>query len=225
MADTYNANDEVQQFKAWIKENGLSLVAGLTVGLAIVLGWQGWQAYDKHRSELASQRYGQLQLAVRASNMENAETYINELRDDYRSTPYPALASLQLAGGYARKDQLAQADEHLKWVMEYAADDKLRDLARLRRARLLWGQGTPDVALELLTGGKSSQSMMPLYAELRGDLLATLGRNDEARSAYAEAHLSYENPAERALVEQKLDDLAVSPAAETAPADKTDEEA
>ena len=209
MAETYNSEDEVRQFKTWIKENGFSLVAGLGVGLLVVLGWQGWQSWDKHRSEQASQRYAQLQMAVRADNLVSAETYVQELRDDYKSTPYAALGALQVAGGYARKDQLPQADEHLKWVISYAADDKLRNLARLRRARLLWAQGNPEEALKVLEKHSAGEALLPLLAELRGDLLQALGRRDEAVKAYTQARNSHASPAERALVEQKLDDLAV----------------
>ena len=113
MAETFNSDDEVKQFKAWLAENGLPLVAGLVVGLAIVLGWQGWGSYKKYQAQEASQRYNQLQKAVQSQDLAAADKFFGELRDDYRGTPYAALGALQLAGAYARKDQMAKADEHL----------------------------------------------------------------------------------------------------------------
>lgn len=210
MAETYESDDEVTRFKAWLAENGLPLITGLVVGLAIVLGWQGWDSYKTHQSQEASQRYNQLQQAVQGQDLEAAEGMLAELREDYRGTPYAALGSLQLGGAYARKDQMAQADDHLKWVVSYAADDKIRNLARLRRARLLWARGDNEQALEVLQDAKPAPAMQPLFAELRGDLLVSLSRPDEAREAYLVAMQSYASPAERALVEQKLDDLAAA---------------
>jgi predicted negative regulator of RcsB-dependent stress response len=61
-------------------------------------------------------------------------------------------------------------------------------------------------------------SYASIAGELRGDILAKLGRTDDARKAYQDAlsHLDAQAP-NRSFVQMKLDDLGALPAASAAP--------
>jgi predicted negative regulator of RcsB-dependent stress response len=138
---------------------------------------------------------------------------MNRLRSQYARTPYAILGSLAFASELAQGNDAKAAVGHLQWAESYGKDGKLRRIASLRKARLLWSQGDVEGALASLTI-KKKDPFAPLIAELRGDILLSEGKRADARAAYQAAlDLSPENAA-RAQVQQKLDDLAdVQPAA------------
>ena len=50
MAELLTEEEQVEQLKKWWKENGLSIVGGVVVGLALVFGWRSWQHHQLERS-------------------------------------------------------------------------------------------------------------------------------------------------------------------------------
>ena len=80
-------------------------------------------------------------------------------------------------------------------------------MARLRLAGIRLDEKKFDEALKLLDV-KHSEPLVPLYADLRGDVLVAQGKTDEARAAYK---LSLEKSAAtscyRNLAQIKLDAL------------------
>jgi predicted negative regulator of RcsB-dependent stress response len=86
-------------------------------------------------------------------------------------------------------------------------------VARARLARVLLAQGAADAAwheLEQIPAGASG----PLFAEVRGDVLAALGKPDEASAMYTQALTSLaEVGADATAIELKRDALGVGTAA------------
>jgi predicted negative regulator of RcsB-dependent stress response len=79
--------------------------------------------------------------------------------------------------------------------------------------------GDAEAALSIIDA-VPKDSYVTIVGELRGDILAKLGRTDDARKAYEDAltHIEPQAP-NRSFVQMKLDDLgAPPPPASTAPA-------
>ena len=72
---------------------------------------------------------------------------------------------------------------HLQWT-DWSA---MTIVARERLARVLLDQGQPDEALARLDGASDISGFESRYAEVRGDIYFSQGREDEARAAYLEA--------------------------------------
>jgi predicted negative regulator of RcsB-dependent stress response len=89
--------------------------------------------------------------------------------------------------------------------MEHAKEDELRDVARLRLARVLIDEKKPDEALKLLEA-KHGDSFTGLYADVKGDVLLAQGKRQEARAAYQVA-LDKSDAASplRQIIQLKLD--------------------
>ncbi|MGP1609836.1 MAG: tetratricopeptide repeat protein, partial [Burkholderiales bacterium] len=92
-----------------------------------------------------------------------------------------------------------------QWVIENAKEDELRDVARLRLARVLIDEKKPDEALKLLET-KHGDSFTGLYADVKGDVLLAQGKRQEARAAYQVA-LDKSDAASplRQIIQLKLD--------------------
>ncbi len=205
MVDAVNDDEQLDRLKEWWQENWLPLVLGLGLAISGVLGWNMWQSYQKEQAELASGHFEQVRLAIQLGNIGLANEQVDILKSKYRSSAYAAQGAMLVAKGLIESEDLAGAASQLEWVVNYADDDKLQHLGRIRLARVRWSQGEPEAALDLLSAPKL-ESFTGLYAELRGDILVSLGREAEAKEAYKLAVQSAD-VSDLSALQQKLSDL------------------
>lgn len=205
MADALNDDEQLERLREWWQQNWLPLVLGLGLAIAGVLGWNLWQSWQKEQAELASGHFEQLRLHLQMGNIGQAIDQVDILKSGYSKTPYAAQGALLIAKGHIDNRNFDKAATQLEWVANYADDSKLQHVGRLRLARTRWAQGETETALDLLESVKL-ESFAGLYAELRGDILASLGRNDDAREAYKLAMQSAD-VSDLAVLQQKLADL------------------
>jgi predicted negative regulator of RcsB-dependent stress response len=205
----YEDEAQAERLKTWWKENWMALAGGLAIGLAAIFGWEGWGKYQSQRAEKASRMYEDLKLAIADARRDEAASIGDALIKEHGGSPYASDAALYLAADAVKAGTLDQALSRLQWVREHGADDGLRQLARLREARVLWQQGQIDPALALLDGVKGPE-FVSLVEELRGDIRLAQGDRGAARAAYekALAAIGEEDPALRSGLQRKIDDLA-----------------
>ncbi len=181
--------EQVEAIKKWWKENGVSVIAGVIIGLGALIGWRGWVSYHDNRAKAASEYYAQIREAVVQKNPQLIISNAQTLQDDYASTPYAALAALEVARIKAEEDDLEQVAVQLNWAMQHSPQELVRNVARLRLARVLHVQEKHDEALQLLSTDLPS-GFLSLTEEIRGDVLRAKGEIDAARKAYNRAILS-----------------------------------
>ncbi|WP_428310200.1 YfgM family protein [Hydrocarboniphaga sp.] len=212
MATHLDDEEELENLKRWFKENWVALAAGLVIGFGAIGGWQAWKGYQEKQALTASQMYDDLKKALTASKPDEAKSIADKLQSDHAGSPYASAAALRLAQVAVVDKDYDGALKRLDWVAEHGDEDGLKQLAQLRKARVLWQQSKPDDALKLLDGDAGEYAS--LYAELRGDIAYSRNDRDSARKAYQAAlDKAPEAAANRALLQQKLDDLAVEAAA------------
>ncbi|HZC00858.1 MAG TPA: tetratricopeptide repeat protein [Gammaproteobacteria bacterium] len=217
--DRYVAEDEqVEALKAWWKENGKAIIAGVIFGLLGLMGWRYWQGSIKVQAEQASTAFQQLLSQVADNKKEAAEQQAKQILDQYEKSPYAAFAALMLAKIAVDKNDLAQAKTHLQWALAHSTEPEIKRVARLRLVRLLLAEGNTDQAQSLLDE-KDNMASLPSYHELKGDLLLAQGKLEEARNAYLQAlALGGTTGEQSSVVQMKLDELGeASPAPKQAP--------
>jgi predicted negative regulator of RcsB-dependent stress response len=185
--DPHMAEDEeLQKLKDWWKKNGSSIIVGVSIGLAAILGVNGWNIYTANRDETASTLYMQLLERSSAKDAAATDELAKELQNKFDATPYAANGALLAAAVKYEAGDRDGVREMLSWAMEHAPDANLGHAARVRLAYLELGEGNNERALELATvddpGTFASQ-----YAELRADALAATGAGDRALALYEEA--------------------------------------
>jgi predicted negative regulator of RcsB-dependent stress response len=87
--------------------------------------------------------------------------------------------------------------------MDHATSDPLKDVARLRLARVLLAQGDSAGALHLVDA-VDMKTFTLTAQELKGDILLTMGKRDEARAAYSSAAEAIPKGGDRSRIEMKL---------------------
>lgn len=208
MVEIYDSDrDQVEALRKWWKENGKSIVLGVGLGLAAVLGWRAWQDYQHGQAATASLRYQHLLDLAASGDPRQAAVLGEQLVASHPRTLYAALTDLLLARLAADQGDLDAAVRHLDAVLASAALDEIGPVARLQKARVLLAQGKLDEALAAASADVPA-AFRPAFSELRGDVLATRGETAAARQAYQEALRGLSDTAPtRALVRMKLDDL------------------
>lgn len=187
MADTYNEDDELSRVLEWLKANGLALVAGVVLGLIIIVGWKWWGAHVESRAQAAAQLYGSsVQEIASGDTSEEALARVEQLKQEYQGSPYAANAVFRLAAQAVKQEQYDKALVQLDWIINNTDSVPTRSLARLRKARVLWADGQTDAALKLLET-KHPKSFDRVYAELVGDIHMSLGEQADAHAAYQRA--------------------------------------
>ncbi len=208
MVEIYDSDrDQVEALRKWWKENGKSIVLGVGLGLAGVLGWRAWQDHQHGQAVAASVRYQHLLDLAASGDPRQAAVLGEQLVATHPRTLYAALTGLLLARLASDQGDLDAAARHLDTVLAGPALDEIGPVVRLQKARVLLAQGKLDEALTIASGDVPA-AFRPAFAELRGDVLATRGEAAAARQAYLEALQGLgETAPNRAVVRMKLDDL------------------
>ncbi len=197
--------EQLDAVKRWWKENGQSTIIGLVLGVAIILGWNYWQAHKKAQTEQASALYGQLIVAVGADKKDSAEKLVERIQSEYPKTEYAAYSSLLLAKLKVQQGDILKAQTLLKGIAA-GTDKELSNVAKIRLVRLMLASGEYEQGLQLINDVDpvTSSSFSGNYDELVGDLYVALDRFDQARTAYQKA---LENGYKSPLLQFKIDDL------------------
>ncbi|QEW05487.1 YfgM family protein [Nitrincola iocasae] len=213
MAELRSEEEQLEALKSWWKENGRSLMIGVVVAVAAVLGWQGWQSYTENQAAQASWLYQNMLEAVSAELDENPDPQVetilhlgNRLKNEHEKSTYAQYAALMLARAAVQQAEYAAALEELDWVLARTQVDDLKRLATLRKASVLLATDQFDQAGSLLSGFEPG-SYSVIYYELLGDIAFSKGDLNAAVNAYDQALAAAGNAPTRPVLQMKRDDL------------------
>ncbi|MGA9333817.1 MAG: tetratricopeptide repeat protein [Rudaea sp.] len=209
--DVLDDREQSELVQKWLRENVLSILIGIGLGLLLIFGWQQWRRHQaSHRLDAATQ-YEVFQSDLDKNNIDGAKQIAAKLQSDYSNTPYAMLSALRLAAHDAQRSDHADAHTALEQAYQSADIDALKTITGLYLARSEIAQKKPQEALDLLD--KLPQTgYASMRAEVRGDALAALGRKADAHAAYGQAISALDakqaNSTTRTFLEMKLNDLA-----------------
>ncbi|MDG4549305.1 MAG: tetratricopeptide repeat protein [Candidatus Contendobacter sp.] len=215
--EQYTDDERVEDLKKWWKENGASILIGVALCVIAIFGWRYWNSHRDAQAEAASLAYDAFVAAVEKPDADQARQRGQALATDFPQSPYAALAALRLAKLAVANGDAAAAGRQLEWVIGNARSDELRDIARLRLARVRLAAGQTTEAEKLL-GGVATASLNAEREELKGDLYLAGNQPDQARTAYAAALAASGG---NRLLQLKLDNLAVATPDTVVPAPPT----
>lgn len=208
MVDIYaTETEQVEQIKKLWREYGIATLVGVLIALIVGFGWRHWQERREHILEHASMRYEQLVTNAVNGNSDAVENIAIRLIGRYPQTPYAEFAALQLARQDVYQGKLDDAAERLDWAMKEGGTPALREVARIRLARILLAQKKPEQALELVKK-VDDKAYVAASLEIQGDALLALGKAGDARLAYQNALSAFPGfEVIRPLLQMKYEDL------------------
>jgi predicted negative regulator of RcsB-dependent stress response len=200
--------EQWEQIKAWLRDNGLWIIAGIAVGAAALGGWRWYQDHVDNVGAQASAKYTQVVDAFGRGDRTQGFVLLGELERDYSSSPYVDQGKLMAARMYVDSGNLDKAVIELQTVTEHSKDPQLALLARLRLARVQIAQNKADAALATLNGMKPG-AFEPQYHEILGDAYYAKGDKATALKEYLKAKVgNFSGSPDSQQLDLKISDLS-----------------
>ena len=202
----FEEQERIAELKAWWEDNRW-FVIGAAVALVLAFaGYRGWQYWSARQAEDAAAMYAPVAEAANGKDVKKISDAAMALRNKHPGSFYASQAALVTAKAAFDAGNLDEARNQLQWVMDHGVDEH-RGIARLRLAAVYLEQKKFDDALRVLDANKD-EAFAALVADLRGDVMLSQGRQDEARAAYklAMEKADPRNPV-RNIAETKLNAL------------------
>jgi len=220
VAEHLSDEEQLESFKRWFKENGLSTIVVVVLAAGGYFGWEFWKGYSEKTAQTASTIYQQMMdtalvdpgKRLNDSQKDEISDLAVQLKKDYSGTQYARYAAMLLARLAVEDGEFETAAEQLQWA-DKGADEGLSLVIGLRLARIEAVRGNIDPAIEMLNI-KDAKTMASAYAEARGDFYLMKDDRDSAHNAYLQAlqSVAQNDDQSRSIIELKL--RHVAPASE-----------
>lgn len=216
MSDHLTEEEQLENLKRLWKEYGTTVIASVVVATAGYFGWNYWQDAEQQRLESASNRYEELVTAVGSANAPQADdaeaskATVSHLSEQIKSTASDSAYAVQGAFFAAKKavesGDLTAAEGELQWVLANADSEAMKEVARIRLARVLAAKGDFSAALNQVSS-EPAAGFAAEQAEVRGDILRQNGDSAAALTAYEKAleSLTGDQQQRRMVLQMKID--------------------
>ena len=186
MDDNLTDQQQAEVVKQWLKDNGLSILFSIGLGISAYFGLQFYQQNQLQESESASRLYAEVEFALKQQRMAQAQNLLQEMDNNFSGSPYQQQSHLAMAKLHMDSLDYDNAIIQLEFVMENARDESFQHIARLRIARIMIEQDELDGALALLDSVTASPiAYTPYYEGVKGDIYAAQDQVEKAKVAYS----------------------------------------
>lgn len=200
--DIYASDEEkAEEIKQWWRDNGLSIVMGVGLGVAGLFGFRYWEAQQVAANAEAAVAYDAV---MSAENSTEAE----RLRTEFPDSIYATLSAFKTAQKSLQAGDMEASKTQLSWVIEHAELAAHKDLANLRLARILLTEGAYDDAIAI-ADSTTNAAFSSLFDEVRGDIYTAQENKSAAYAAYQSA-LSTADQARQLILQRKQDNVVVA---------------
>ena len=223
MDDLLSEKEQIEEMRAWWAENGRYVIGGIVLAAGLLVGISQYRSNKLEAQITASALYESLTEHVADGDLDDAEAIANDLASNYVNTTYVAQSKLAMARLYMDKNRDQDAADVLNDMLALGRDDKLKNIGRVRLARILLYQDRAQEVVDLLSN-QNIPAFSAIYNEILGDAYTLLGHIDEAGDAYrsAMADTSQTATISRGLVQMKLADLPAVTETEAEPSPSDD---
>ncbi len=207
MALDLEEQEQVDEAKAWWKQNGSKIIWGVTVFLLVAAGWRAWQTWTHTQAAEASMLFDRSVQAASMNDLKTAKAVAAQIMEKHAGSAYSAPAAWLAGRINIESGDIKSAHAQYEFALEHARDDGVQQLARLRLATLLFEEKDLPGAMKLLQDA-FDPAFQGLAEQLKGDVLAAQGKDAEARTAYKLALEKLGDASSlKPLVEIRLDSL------------------
>lgn len=201
--EEYDDFEQEQMVKEWIKNNWLTIAAGIVLGLGGVFGINYWKQQQQEKRFAAASKYEEFSRVLGLKELDEAQSVIAEMQGTYGDNFYTYEGHLLLAKEFVANNELEKAAAELQKVLDSQPQKVIADLVTLRLARIKNALGQHDQALSLAKS-VTSESFASISKEVEGDAYLAKGEGDNAKTAFQQAVDSGEGYSGKRNIEMKL---------------------
>lgn len=164
---------------------------------------------EKQNNEEASVLYSEWieELSNENPNLDNLNTILNQLLEDYKNTGYTKLALLSKANMDAKSNEFNQALENFNILIDltdgFGGNKIFNKMARVSAARILLTLDRYEEALKMIETYSSSGTNGYIH-ELTGDILVKQNKNNLAITQYELAAAKYSDETSKSIISMKI---------------------
>lgn len=164
---------------------------------------------EKQNNEEASVLYSEWleELSNENPNLDNLNTILNQLLEDYKNTGYTKLALLSKANMDAKSNEFNQALENFNILIDltngFGGNKIFNKMARVSAARILLTLDRYEEALKMVDTYSSSGTNGYIH-ELTGDILVKQNKNNLAITQYELAAAKYSDETSKSIISMKI---------------------
>lgn len=201
--------EQLENIKKWWKRYGNIVTIIFSLILLCIAGYRYMHWHQDKLTQQASMTYENMMVAFSHQNIKAVRSYANELIKDYGNTVYADVAHMTLAKVYVSKNKLEQAKVELQSVAAKSNMTALKQIAKIRIARLLAAEKSYTDALKELSS-VDDETYLPVINELKGDIYGATGQYEQAITSYRLAINEVKNNGMGNLfLEMKTNELAL----------------
>ena len=164
---------------------------------------------EKQNNEEASVIYSEWleELSNENPNLDNLNTILNQLLEDYKNTGYTKLALLSKANMDAKSNEFNQALESFNILIDltdgFGGNKIFNKMARVSAARILLTLDRYEEALKMIDTYSSSGTNGYIH-ELTGDILVKQNKSNLAIAQYELAAAKYSDETSKSIISMKI---------------------
>ena len=164
---------------------------------------------EKQNNEEASVLYSEWieELSNENPNLDNLNTILNQLLEDYKNTGYTKLALLSKANMDAKSNEFNQALENFNILIDltngFGGNKIFNKMARVSAARILLTLDRYEEALKMIDTYSSSGTNGYIH-ELTGDILVKQNKSNLAIAQYELAAAKYSDETSKSIISMKI---------------------
>ena len=164
---------------------------------------------EKQNNEEASVIYSEWleELSNENPNLDNLNTILNQLLEDYKNTGYTKLALLSKANMDAKSNEFNQALESFNILIDltdgFGGNKIFNKMARVSAARILLTLDRYEEAIKMIETYSSSGTNGYIH-ELTGDILVKQNKNNLAIAQYELAAAKYSDETSKTIISMKI---------------------
>jgi len=186
MNDYVSDKEQIEMLKNWWKENGKFTLLSIAMVLLVSACWRYWQNMKAEDAASASLTYEQMLIHESSHQYSEVEFDVTSLLANHAGTPYAPLGAFISAQNAINDNKLEEAVQRYDWVIAHAKSQDFKNIASIRKARILLSLKKYEEALQSLSA-IHSKPYLPLVNEVRGDIYAQQGNKAAALNAYQTA--------------------------------------
>lgn len=179
--------EQLEAIKTWWRNYSTLITIMLSIVLLILSGYKYWHWHQQKVMTEASNAYEHFMLAFSNQDNKSIKSYANQLTKEYNHSIYAYAARLTRAKLYVAKGNFNKASELLEYVADHCPAKPLKDVARIRIARLYTAQKSYDKALAALNK-INDLVYLSVINELKGDIYTATGQYQQAMAYYKKAN-------------------------------------
>ena len=201
--------EQLETIKKWWKNYGNLITIFISLVLLCVAGYRYMNWHHDKVKQQASNAYENMMVAFSNHDIKSVRSYATELTKDYSNTVYADIAHLALAKVYTEKNKLDEAKSELQQVVSNSHMIPLKQIAKIRIARILASAKDYTNALNELSS-IDDRTYLPVINELKGDIYGATGQYQNAINSYRLAITAVKsNGLGNLFLEMKTNELAI----------------